>query len=92
MNYTNVELYDLSDGIDETVQVKPCRKCLERRGIISKPTFRWFSDDVNFINSYRVECQKCKYGMVSYNDPKNVEERWNNWNESLESWINDLDW
>ena len=87
-----VELYELSDGFGETVHVKPCRRCYERRGEITKPEFVWFSVDINWENCYRVSCPKCDYGMVAANDPENVEERWNDWDEPLTDWEEDLDW
>ena len=86
-----VELYELSDAGD-TVTVKPCRKCFEDRGETAKPEFTWFSDDLNWTNCYRVSCPKCEKGMVADHDPKNVEERWNDWDKPLEEWEEDLDW
>lgn len=86
-----VELYELSDAGD-TVRVKPCRKCLEDRGETVKPEFAWFSNDLDWENCYRVSCPKCENGMVAANDPKNVEDRWNDWDKPLTDWEEDLDW
>ena len=96
--WSAVELYELSDGFGETVHVKPCRRCYERRGEITKPEFVWFSDDINFINYYRIECPKCfdeycSSGMSGTDlQLSEIESRWNDWDKTLEKWEEDLDW
>lgn len=88
----NFDLFELSDDAGEAVHVKPCRRCFQRHGNIVQPDFTWFSDDVNYVNNYRVSCPKCENGMVAAYDPENVEERWNDWDKPLEEWEEDLDW
>ena len=88
--------FELRDGYD-VVHVKPCRRCYERDGKIVKPEFYQFSDDVSFVDTYRIFCPECDdkiflSGMVSDFSPDKAEKRWNDWEEPLEDWESDIDW
>ena len=93
-----VDKFELFDGIDTTVHVKPCRRCQEKNGEIVTPEFRWFSDDVNFVNYYLINCPVCfdVYGRsgMSENERniRSMEEKWNDWNRPLEEWEDELNW
>lgn len=94
----DIKLYELTDGTGDTVRAKPCRRCYEKRGEITKPEFVWFSDDINFINYYKIECPKCRdecdsscmYG--TFHQISEIETKWNDWDKPFEEWEEELDW
>lgn len=92
MNKQEIPIYELNDGTGETIRVKPCRQCYEKSHIIFKPNFYWISDDIDWRNLYRIYCPYCSLGMVEEHSPNGLETRWNDWDQPLESWIDDLDW
>lgn len=67
-----IPLYKLNDA-QEVVRVKPCRRCYEKSKTIQRPKFYWYSDDINYINMYRVYCPVCDHDYLS----GVVEPEWN---------------
>ena len=91
-----IPIYELRD-MGATVLVKPCRRCYERSSKIIETKFEWWSDDIAFINMYRVYCPVCDHGNVSGMEAPEwsideLQGRWNDWEESFEEWEEDLDW
>ena len=91
MSNNEIPIYELNDGTGETIRIKPCRQCYAN-GHIFEPQFYWISDDTTWTNMWRVYCPNCGLGMVEEHMPDNLETRWNNWDQPLESWNDDLDW
>lgn len=91
-----IPIYELHD-MEETVHVKPCRRCYERNGEITKPKFYWWSDDIAWTNMYRVYCPVCDHENLSGMTESEwrideLQQRWNDWDESLDEWEEDIDW
>ena len=87
----DIPTYELRDG-DDVIRVKPCRACYEMTGRAVVPYFVVDNDIESLVPLFSTFCPKCRNGMIQLLHIDRLQERWNNWEQPLQDWIDDLDW